>query len=125
MFFIKSRRRYDYMSLTDVKNNFKKSGFTALYKENTLLAFRARLFDEPTRKFNYYDFTLDMLSAENKEYIKSLMGSMRKDKLVSNGAGLLVTQDEINNNVVVQEIKDNNQVNEIITKIKNIHTYLK
>lgn len=115
---------YSFMSLTEVKNNFKKSGFTALYKDNKLMAFRAKLFDEPTRTFNYYDFTLDMLNAENKEYIKSVMNTLPKAKLVSNGAGLLVTKEEMENNVIVQEIKDNTQVDNIVKRIQDIRKYL-
>jgi hypothetical protein len=112
------------MSLAKVIEELKKSDFSCLVKEDKVLAVRAKIFDEPTREFQYFDFEVDKLNDENKKYIKSHMKGMRKEKLKPNGAGLLMTEAELKGTLVVQELTDMDKVNDLVGKIIKIKDVL-
>ena len=111
------------MSLSKVIAQLKESGFSCLVNGKQIMGVRAKLFDEPTRKFQYFDFSVDCLDADNKKYIKENLGNMAKIKLIDKG-NMWLTQEEIDGGVVVQEINEIPTINELVSRIIKIKTTL-
>lgn len=111
------------MSLSGVIAELKKSGFTCLVIGKKVMGIRAKIFDEPTRKFKYFDFSVNSLESSNKEYIQKNLGSMQKEELIDSG-NMWLTQSEISGGVVVDEIEDVNEINNLVRNIINIKELL-
>lgn len=111
------------MSLSGVVAEMKKSGFSCLVVGKKVIGIRAKLFDEPTRKFKYFDFSVDNLNMDNKKYIQSNLAEMSKEELVDTG-DMWLTQSEISGGVVVDEIENTGEINNLVTQIIKIKTYL-
>lgn len=111
------------MSLSGVVAEMKKSGFSCLVVGKKVIGIRAKLFDEPTRKFKYFDFSVDNLNTDNKKYIQSNLAEMSKEELVDTG-DMWLTQSEISGGVVVDEIENTGEINNLVTQIIKIKTYL-
>lgn len=110
------------MSLSGVIAEMKKSGFTCLVVGKKVMGIRAKLFDEPTRKFKYFDFSVSNLDNDNKNYIQANLSSMQKEELIDTG-DMWLTQSEISGGVVVDEIENAGEINSLVAqiiKIKNV-----
>lgn len=111
------------MSLSGVVAEMKKSGFSCLVVGKKVIGIRAKLFDEPTRKFKYFDFSVDNLNMDNKKYIQSNLAEMSKEELIDTG-DMWLTQSEISGGIVVDEIENTGEINNLVTQIIKIKTYL-
>lgn len=109
------------MSVLTLLNNVKESNIYKLTYDNKPVGLRIKYFNTITAKFDYYDFELDTIgsSQELRDYINSI----QKDLLcipLKEMNGLLISEEEIKNNIVISEFKDTNQAKDIIQKIKLI-----
>lgn len=111
------------MSLSGVIAEMKKSGFTCLVVGKKVMGIRAKLFDEPTRKFKYFDFSVSNLDSENKKYIQDNLSGMQKEELIDTG-DMWLTQSEISGGVVVDEIENAGDINHLVAQIIKIKTIL-
>jgi hypothetical protein len=109
------------MSILSLLGSIQESNLYKLMYKNKPIGLRAKIFDLATNTFSYYDFELEIVGVDND--IKSYINSIHKDlsciELIDKG-NLLISQEELSNNIVIQEFKDSAQAIEIINKIRKL-----
>lgn len=109
------------MSILSLLNNIQECNIFKLIYNNKPIGLRAKIFDLDSKTFNYYDFELATVGVDSsiKDYINKVQKDLMSIELIEYN-GLLISQDELNNNIVIQEFKDSNQAIEIINRIRKI-----
>jgi hypothetical protein len=119
------------MSLKAVLDEMRKSDFITLTKESNdgnvrALAFRCKIYDEPTRKWQYYDIATTSLTSDSvKKYFQDNRSKFEKEALVSDGKGMLMTVPELNGEITVKELTSVDEIEKLVDKIKTIHEVLR
>lgn len=91
-----------------------------LIYNNEIIAYRVSLYDIDKRKFTLNDFYLDIV--EDKEILKFIednKSQIGKIKLELKN-GVLVTQEELNQNVAINEIENKSDAENILRKVIKI-----
>lgn len=93
------------MSARAVYNAIMNSKLYFLVYDNKILGARAVVFNVSTRVYDYFDFSLDGIKdAGIKKFMNTNKGNIGT-KLLIKHLGLLVTKEEIENNIVISECK--------------------
>lgn len=110
------------MTLNEKLIKIKESEIYKLVFENSVLGLRVKSFNVNTDKFEYYDFSLDIIkSKELIDFINGINGIksialIRRDGMFLSGA-------ELNNNLVIQEFEDTGVAKQVLTKVKVVYDY--
>lgn len=92
-----------------VKNSIKPMGI------------RLKLYSLESGTFDFYDFALEHVKNKyHRNFLNKLSKSLPQTFLIQNG-DMLCTQDEIDNNVVVSEVKSEEDVAKAIEVVISIH----
>lgn len=109
------------MKLIEAVENLKQSQIITLKFNNSIIAFRVKLYEPEQENFEYYDFLLDFIKNEEaRQFLNTNVNKFPSQELIDVGGGAMKTQDEIDNNFTVSEFKDANVAAEKILKIKII-----
>lgn len=110
------------LTLNEKVAKTKESEIYKLVFENSVLGLRVKCFNVNTDKFEYYDFSLDII--KNKEIIDFLNGikGMKSIALIRKD-GLLLSGAELNNNLVIQEFEDTGVAEQVLNKVRIVYDY--
>lgn len=111
------------LKLSEKVAELKKSEIYILSKDKAVLGFRLKLFDLDTDKFMYYDFDIDLVTRpKDKEFINSLAKRLERMELHLDGTtGLLVTDYEVENNIIIQSFEDESALNRSLDIIERVY----
>lgn len=109
------------MSILSLLNNIQESNLYKLIYKNKPIGLRAKIFDLDSNAFIYYDFELATVGVDSdvKDYINRVHKNLISIELIEHG-DLLVSQEELSNNIVIKEFKDSAQAIEIVNKIRKL-----
>lgn len=109
------------MSILSLLNNVQESNLYKLIYKNKPIGLRAKIFDLSTNSFIYYDFELATVGVDSsvKDYINRVHKDLIPIELIEHG-DLLVSKEELSNNIVIKEFKDSAQAIEIVNKIRKL-----
>ena len=110
------------MTLVEKLAKIKESELFKLMFDGKVLGLRVKFFDVNADKFLYYDFELDIVR-QNKgvvAFVRSI-GNMRSIQLQRNGNGLLVSEDELNNGIIVQEFESEADAVKVLEPLRAIY----
>lgn len=110
------------LTLNEKVAKTKESEIYKLVFENSVLGLRVKCFNVNTDKFEYYDFSLDII--KNKELMDFLNGikGMKSIALIRKD-GLLLSGAELNNNLVIQEFEDTGVAEQVLNKVRIVYDY--
>jgi hypothetical protein len=110
------------MTLQEKLTYVKQSEISKLKFNNSILGLRTKYFDVNTDTFEYYDFELDVIKNQKvRNFINSL--NMNSIELHRDGNGLLISDDEEKNNVIVKEFKDEEDAIRVLSVFPKIYKY--
>ena len=111
------------MKLSEKVAELEKSEIYILSKDKAVLGFRLKLFDLDTDKFMYYDFDIDLVTRpKDKEFINSLAKRLERMELHLDGTtGLLVTDYEVKNNIIIQSFEDESALNRALDIMERVY----
>lgn len=115
------------MSIFAEFDKLTKAKICQLVYENEIIAYRVRLYDMEKRKFTLNDFYLDIV--EDEEILKFISDNTSQIGTTTlelrNGA--LITKEELEQNVAVNELESKEEVEKIlkmVIKILNFNTMM-
>ena len=108
------------MTLKEILNNVKQSEIYKLTADGKILGLRVKYFNVNTYMFEYYDFELDVV--KNRDLVAFVKGivNMKSIQLHQHG-NLLMSEAEIHNNLVIQELEDTAAIEKVLSEIKMIY----
>lgn len=113
------------MTLRDKLAMITGSELMILINKNKPIGMRAKLYNTNIEKYEYYDFVLSDIKDESmREYINAHKNLFENVELVSNGAGLLVSLQEVKGDIVVSELKNPEDINGILEKVVAVYKEL-
>lgn len=126
LFFVSSISIGDFvMTLRDKLAMITGSELMILINKNKPIGMRAKLYNTNIEKYEYYDFVLSDIKDESmREYINAHKNLFENVELVSNGAGLLVSLQEVKGDIVVSELKNPEDINGILEKVVAVYKEL-
>lgn len=110
------------MTLVEKVAKIKESELFKLVFNGQVLGLRVKYFDANSDTFLYYDFELDIVR-ENKgvvHFVKSIK-NMRSIQLHRDGAGLLVSDDEVKNGIIIQEFENEADAVRVLQPLSKIY----
>lgn len=110
------------MTLAEKLAKIKESELFKLMFDGKVLGLRVKFFDANEDKFVYYDFELDIVR-QNKgvvSFVRSI-GNMRSIQLHRDGNGLLVSDDEVKNNLIIQEFESEEDAVRVLEPLREIY----
>lgn len=109
------------MTLMERLEQVKSSELFKLAFEGKVLGLRAKFFNVNTEKFEYYDFELSVVRKKDiVQFVKSIRG-MRSIQLMRNGSGLLVSEDEVKNNLIIGEFETEADALKVLEPLKAVY----
>lgn len=109
------------MTLTEKIAKLKESELIKLVFNGKTLGLRVKFFSLEHERFLYYDFSLDTVKdAEMRNFVKSVK-NMRSAELHRDGAGLLVTDDEIKHKIIIQEFESEEDTARILRLLSEVY----
>jgi hypothetical protein len=110
------------MTLQEKLSYIKQSEIFKLKFEGNILGLRTKYFNVNSDSFEYYDFELDVIQNQKvRNFLNTL--SMNSIDLHRNGNGLLISDDEEKNNVIVKEFKDEDDAVRVLSVFPKIYKY--
>lgn len=111
------------LKLSEKVAELKKSEIYILSKDKSVLGFRLKLFDLDTDKFVYYDFDVDLVTRpKDKEFINSLAKRLERMELhLDATTDLLVTDYEVENNIIIQSFEDESALNRSLDIMERVY----
>lgn len=109
------------MTIREILNKTKESEIFKLSFNGQVLGLRVKRFNVNTCNFEYYDFELDVV--KNKDII-NFVKEIKDMKLISlrQHNGLLMSEAEIHNNLIIQEFEDTTTAEKVLSEIKMIYS---
>lgn len=110
------------MTLAEKLTHIRESELFKLDFEGRTLGLRVKFFNANADKFEYYDFELETIS-KNKEivtFVKSIK-NMRSIVLHRDGKGLLVSDEEVKNNLIIQEFESEADAVRVLEPLRKIY----
>lgn len=109
------------MTLVERLEQVKASELFKLTFEGKVLGLRAKFFNVNDEKFEYYDFELSVVRKKDIiQFVKSIK-NMRSIQLMRNGSGLLVSEDEVRNNLIIGEFETEADALRVLEPMKAIY----
>lgn len=94
------------MKIREILYNLNQSEIFKLVFNGKAVGLRVKSFNVETEKFDYYDFDVENIKNQGlMNFIKSIK-NMNVIELRRTGNGLLMSDDEIQNGVVIQEFEN-------------------
>lgn len=110
------------MSLVRKIEHIKESEIFKLVFDGKVLGLRTKMASLSDDSFSYHDFTLEMVEDKAlQDFVKHIQKDMRSIKLYRDGAGLLVSEDEVKNKLTVQEFETPEAVYKELSIMREIY----
>lgn len=113
------------MTLREKLDKIKESEIFKLVYNGKVLGLRVKSFNVVTDKFDYYDFELSIITNQNViNFIRSIK-DMKSVELIRTGNGLLISESEQKQGVVVGEFEDESDAIRVLQQFIRIYEYKK
>lgn len=113
------------MTLREKLDKIKESEIFKLVYNGKVLGLRVKSFNVVTDKFDYYDFELSIITNQNViNFIRSIK-DMKSVELIRTGNGLLISESEQKQGVVVGEFEDESDAIRVLQPFIRIYEYKK
>ena len=108
------------MSIRNIINNIKESNIYKLICNGKIVGLRVKYFEHSLNSFIYYDLDLD--KANSSDFLRSYISTSNNLRLIElhEKGGLLISDDELANNIIIQEFRNLDHAVAIIKKIIQI-----
>lgn len=111
------------MTIQEKIDNLVKSEVVRLVWGKKTIGFRAILFDPNTDKFNYYDFNTKYV--KDQEVLQFLVKCKPRVVKLQQYGDLLVSDLELQEKILITELKDEKQTTDVLKKIIKVYQYRK
>jgi hypothetical protein len=111
------------MQLRDKLNNIKESEIYKLVYEGEVIGLRVKSFDVNYDRFNYYDFELSLIKDQHVINFINSIKDMGTIELKQTGTGLLMSDMEIKQKVIVGEFESEADAVAVLRPFIRIYKY--
>ena len=110
------------MSIKVLLDEIKKSSISKLVYNNNIVGLRVQTYSTTKNGFSYYDFDLD--TVKNNTVVRNFINANQskfKSILLKQYNGLLVSQEEYEGKITVQEFKSENDAVEVLKPVMKVY----
>lgn len=110
------------MRITDILSRIKESELFVLTHNNSPVGLRVKCFSVKDGAFHYYDFRLECLDCDTvlRDFIQSHQSQFTKVALIYSD-GQLMSKDEIDSKIRIQEFEDSESITKVISQVKYVY----